>query len=161
MTWNFKSFTRCILLVSAFQVSAMFFVTTWPFPKLSKCPDDAQLDVQKKEMYFCIWPSLLFQAHTDKNSISAKDSTLFLSWSHVKVQKHSKVHLIPGISSLNMGLLSHSHISIFYEAIHLYRSPYILPCSRAYGLFKGHSGMLGKSSACKVPETFFLVLPHT
>lgn len=113
MTWNFKSFTRCILLVSAFQVSAMFFVTTWPFPKLSKCPDDAQLDVQKKEMYFCIWPSLLFQAHTDKNSISAKDSTLFLSWSHVKVQKHSKVHLIPGISSLNMGLLSHSHISIF------------------------------------------------
>ena len=92
---------------------------------------------------------------------STGDSTLFLSWSHVKVQKHSKVHLIPGISSLNMGLLSHSHISIFYEAIHLYRSPYILPCFRDCGLFKGHSGILGKSSAWKVQETFFLVLPHT
>ena len=161
MTWNFKSFTLCILLVSAFQVSAMSFVTTWPFPKLSKFSNDAQLDVQKWkcisvfDLHFYFEPTQMgtqFQ--------STRDSTLFLSWSHVKVQKLSKVHLIPGISLLNMGLLSHSHISIYYETIHLYRSTYVLPCSRAYGLFKGYSGILGKSSACKVQETFFLMLPH-
>lgn len=44
----------------------------------------------------------------------------------------------------------HSHISIHCKTINPHRSPHILPCSRAHGLFRCYSGVLGKSSAWNV-----------
>lgn len=151
MTWNLKSLQFAYFLVSIFQVSATFFVTTWPFCRWSKCLIDAQSDAQKINIFLYLTFTSISSLHREERNFSQLGIPLSPCSKIIYKFKSDQGGFWFLVQPLSTWANTwHSHISIHCEAVNLHRSPYILPFSRAHGLFRGYSGVLGKSSAWNV-----------
>lgn len=130
------------------------------FQRLLKCPKYAQSGIQKHrfisafDIYFYFKPT---QMGTQFQSI--RDSTFCLWWSHIRVQKCSKEHLVPGDSSTVITALWQSHISIHCGASHPHRFPISFLALESMA-FPG--ALLGTCKVCSLKcRKLFLILRST